>query len=79
MKEYEKGGECGTHGKKEKYIIRFWWENLKEMDPLVKKKTRSRGKITLNCILNRWDGKVVSGFIWLKTGTYWWRVNVGVS
>ena len=47
--------------------------------PSGKKKTRSRGKITLNCILNRWDGKVVSGFIWLKTGTYWWRVNVGVS
>jgi len=25
------GEECGKHGKEEKYIRRFWWENLKEM------------------------------------------------
>jgi hypothetical protein len=31
------GGECGTHGKEEKYIRRFWWENLKKMDPLERK------------------------------------------
>jgi len=37
MKEYEMGGECGTHGKEDKYIRRFWWENLKEIDPLEKK------------------------------------------
>jgi hypothetical protein len=37
MKEYEMGGECGTHGKDEKYIRRYWWENMKEMDLLEKK------------------------------------------
>lgn len=36
------GGECETHGKEEKYVKRFWWENLKEMDPLEKKKQQQR-------------------------------------
>jgi hypothetical protein len=69
MKEYEMGGECGRHGKEEKYIRRFWWENLKEKDPL-EKKNRCSGKIIINLTLNKWDGKLRSGFIWLKIGTY---------
>jgi len=26
------------------------------------------GRMILNCILNKWDGRVWTGFIWLKTG-----------
>ena len=48
MKEYEMGGECETHGKEEKYIRRFWWENLKEMDPLEKKQESWQGNIKLH-------------------------------
>jgi hypothetical protein len=27
------------------------------------------GRIILRCILKKWAGKILTGFVWLKTGT----------
>jgi len=58
------GGTCSTHGRDEKYITKFWLNNLKGRDQL--EDTDVYGKIILDCI---YGGKVWTGFICLRIGT----------
>jgi hypothetical protein len=46
---------------------RFWLENLKRRDKL--KDLGVDERLTLELILGKWGGRVVTGFIWLRIGT----------
>jgi hypothetical protein len=52
MKEYEMGGESGTHGKENKYIDDFGGKSCRKWTLW---KNNSSGKI-LNRTLSKWDG-----------------------
>jgi hypothetical protein len=63
--QIEENGMSGArrrHGRGEKCI-----QNLKEIDHLEDK--GADGRIILEWILGKWDGKLCSEFIWLKIGT----------
>jgi len=58
------GGACGKWGRKEMHTG-FWWVNLKKRDNL-----QDRGvddSIILNLVMNTYYGRVLTGFIWLRT------------
>jgi hypothetical protein len=46
----------------------FWWGNVKERNHLHELTVGIDGKITLRLILQRWEGRVWTGFIWFRTG-----------
>jgi hypothetical protein len=45
----------------------FWWENQKEMDQQEDRDVS--GRIILRSILEKQDGVMWTGFIWLRIGT----------
>jgi hypothetical protein len=54
-----KGGR-GTH-------IDYWWESQRERDHWEDQNVG--GWIILGCILERWDGVMWTGLVWLRIGT----------
>jgi hypothetical protein len=56
------GGPCrrGT-------LIDYWWESQRERDHYEDKDVG--GWIILGCILERWDGVVWTGLVWLRIGS----------
>ena len=58
-------------GKKEMHAG-FWWGNLTERDHL--EYPREDGTIIIKRIFRTWDGKALTGLIWLKIGTSGWRL-----
>jgi hypothetical protein len=49
---------------------KFWFENLKRRDYL--EDLDIDGSIILKRMLEKWGGKVWTGFIWLRIGTSGW-------
>jgi hypothetical protein len=47
--------------------IGFWWKKARRKD--VARKTTVGGRIILKCILEKLDGVVWTGFIWLMIDT----------
>jgi hypothetical protein len=47
--------------------IGYWWESQRERDHLEDKDTG--GWIILGWILERWDGVMKTGLVWLRIGT----------
>jgi len=62
------GGACNTHERFEKWIKKFWSENLKGRNH--SEDLGIDGKIILERILWKQIGKVWTGFIWVRIGTY---------
>jgi hypothetical protein len=65
MKEDKIGGSCSMHGKYKKYI-KIWSGNLKGR--YYSEDLGIDGKIILEWVLGKWDGKVWTGCIWLRIG-----------
>jgi hypothetical protein len=51
---------------REEVHIGFWWESWKERDFF--QDLGAGGRVITNWVLNKWDGKTLSGFIWLRIG-----------
>lgn len=64
LKKNEMRSECRMHGREEKCIQSFG-RNPKEGDHL--EYLGVGGKIILKCILKRWDGRMCTGLLWLRT------------
>jgi hypothetical protein len=47
--------------------VGFWWESQKKRDH--QEDLKVGGRIMLKRILDKWDGVVWTGFIWLRIGT----------
>ena len=52
---------------KQRYVQKFWWENLKESSYL--QDWVQEGGIILECILQTQDGRAWTGFIWRRIET----------
>jgi hypothetical protein len=48
----------------------LWWESRKERDHY--ENLGIHGRIILKRILEKWDGVLWTGFIWLRIGTIGW-------
>ena len=64
MKEDGMGGACGIWGRKEMHAG-FWWVNLKKRDNF--QDLGVDGSIILKLVMNTYYGRVLTGFIWLRT------------
>jgi hypothetical protein len=60
------GGTCSTNGGEEKCV---WIIGGKTRGKTTRKINNVDGWIILGGILERWDGVMWTGLVWLKTGT----------
>jgi hypothetical protein len=65
ISEDQLGGTCRTLGENLN-ACRFWWGNLKERDYL--ENLVIDGRVIVKYILKKWDGRVLTGLIWLRIG-----------
>ena len=66
IKEDEMGGACSTY-RDRSGACRAWWGDLRETDHL--EELVMVGSVTLRCIIKKRDGRMWTGFIWLRLGT----------
>jgi hypothetical protein len=63
--ENEIGWACGTNEGEEEHVG-YWWESQKERDHYEDQDVG--GWIILGLILERWDGVMWTGLVWLRIG-----------
>jgi hypothetical protein len=66
VEEDEMGGSCSTNGGEREKLIDYWWESQRERDYY---EDQDAGGWILGWILERWDGVMWTGLVWLRIGT----------